>query len=295
VERVGPTLQEVLAQNIRRVRLDEGLRQDELATRARAAGLAWTSVTVATIETGQRAIAAEELLLLPMVFDRPLEDFIQTDASMIRVSDTAAVLTQTLSAVVSGEWDTRPLPTRRAIPYLEGDRDERILAAIKKFHLPENLLSYFLIAEARKGEAERKAAQTLKTDAADVAAASLAIFGRDLTAERDSRAGREVQEGQDPRAVRGHITRNLLTNIEGALKDPSHLTPAKIDDQAAQERVGVAHSVLKEAPLTVDPSAVFRMLARTYVAMEEKLQSGEEWPAEHRVRIKKTSRGGGSK
>ena len=290
MERVGPTLQEVLAENIRRVRQEEGLRQDEVAGKARSAGLQWTSVTVATIETGQRDVAAEELLLLPIVFDRPLSDFIATEADVIRVSDTAAVLPKTLQAVVSGEWDSRPLPARRAIPYLSERLDKRIVKAIRSYHLEENHLTYFLVAEGRRGEAERKAAQTLKSDATTITAASIALYGRDLTTERDSRAEDGATEGQDRRAVRGHVTRRLLSEIKEALVHPEKVKPKRISAESAEERVGVIHDPLRKTPLDVDPTLVFNTLVKTYAGLDR--MDPKDWSQEHRVTIKKRSRKG---
>lgn len=289
---MGPTLQEVLAENIRKVRLAEGLRQDEVATRARSAGVTWTSVTVATIESGQRAVSSEELLLLPIVFDRPLADFLDTDSALVRVSETAAVLATTLRAVVLGEWDKRPTPTRRAIPYIGEALDERVVRALQTFGLQENLLTYFLVAEGRRGEAERKAAQSLKADTSDIAAASLAIYGRDLTTERDLRAAEATQEGQEPRAVRGHVTRNLLADLREALSNPTEVTPVAIDDDLAAERTGVVHQVLRKTDLTVNPSVAFEMLLKTYVALDDRFEEEGSVGSqeEHRITIRRTRR-----
>jgi hypothetical protein len=288
MERVGPTLQEVLAQNIRKVRQHSALRQDEVATKARAAGLEWTSVTVATIEAGERAIAAEELLLLPIIFDRPLSDFIETEADVVRVSDTAAVLAETLRAVVAGEWEMRPLPTRRAIPYISERRDPKIMKVIKRFRLDENLLTYFLIAEGRRGEAERKAAQSLDSDPTAVTAASIALFGRDLTSERDARAEEGDRRGQDTRARRGHITRTLLTEIKNALAHPSQLDPVEISSETASEKVGLGHEVIRKTSLETDPATLFRAIIKTYAGVSR--LSEEDLKKQHRVTIRKTTR-----
>ena len=59
------TFQDVIRQNLKRLREDAGLRQDELAARARAAGLPWTQATVAGIETGRRQVSAAELVVVP--------------------------------------------------------------------------------------------------------------------------------------------------------------------------------------------------------------------------------------
>lgn len=287
---MGPTLQKVLAENVRKVRQETDLRQDEVAARARAAGLAWTSITVATIEAGQRDIAAEELLLLPIVFDRPLDDFITTDSPVVRVSDTAALLTETLRAVVSGKWNTRPPGARRAIPYLSEELDARVVKALKKFRLDENQLTYFLVAEGRRGEAERKAAQTLKVDPADVTACAIALYGRDLTTERDVRAEDALSEDQDRRAIRGHITRKLLDELRQALAHPREVKAVKVPDEVAEGRVGSVYKVLGKEPLDTDPSAVFRVLVKTIAGIDK--MAPEDLGKKHTVSIRKVGQKG---
>src|SRR5262245_36729109 len=49
---------------LRGCREEAGLRQDELAKRARERGLSWTSATVAAIELGRREVSLEEFLVL---------------------------------------------------------------------------------------------------------------------------------------------------------------------------------------------------------------------------------------
>jgi hypothetical protein len=75
-------------------------------------------------------------------------------------------------------------------------------------------LSYLKVREGARGEAERKAAQTLKSPAVDITAYALRLWGRSLTEERDARAEEQASQGKETRAVQGHITRTLLQDIQ---------------------------------------------------------------------------------
>ncbi|MBA2726453.1 MAG: hypothetical protein H0U53_10725 [Actinobacteria bacterium] len=80
--------------------------------------------------------------------------------------------------------------------------------------LEPTLLSYLKVREGARGEAARKAAQTLKISAVDLTAYSLRLWGRSLTEERDTRAEELASAGKEIRAVRGHITRALLQDLQ---------------------------------------------------------------------------------
>jgi hypothetical protein len=90
-------------------------------------------------------------------------------------------------------------------------RLERILPRISNQQLDAAL-------EAAHGETERKAARTLHIDdPAEVAVAALRLWGRSLTQERDARVVDAAAPDASPRtlqALRGHVTRHLLEEIE---------------------------------------------------------------------------------
>jgi hypothetical protein len=90
-------------------------------------------------------------------------------------------------------------------------RLERILPRISNLQLGAAL-------EAAHGETERKAARALHVDdPAEVAVAALKLWGRSLTQERDARVVDAAAPDASPRtlqALRGHVTRHLLEEIE---------------------------------------------------------------------------------
>jgi len=97
---------------------------------------------------------------------------------------------------------------------LEITLDEKVKDAVWRAHFVPSLLSYLLVRDGAQGEAERKAAITLKAmSPAEVAAYSLRCWGRTLTQERDFRAA-ELASDKDARVVRGHVTRTLLECIQ---------------------------------------------------------------------------------
>src|SRR5207249_4883529 len=71
------TLTQAIGEGIRELREPTGLRQEDVASRARGRfGLQWTQATVASIETGKRQLTVEELILLPLLMTCELGDLL---------------------------------------------------------------------------------------------------------------------------------------------------------------------------------------------------------------------------
>jgi transcriptional regulator with XRE-family HTH domain len=234
------TLQQVVAKNVRRLRHEKELRQEDVATAARRSGLRWTAVTVTQLESGNRSITMEEFVLLPMMLRCSLKDLIHHE-ELIQVTDTALLPAATIESLVSD----RPIDASFEddvpwIPALEEELDTKVKDAVWRAHFVPSLLSYLLVREGSQGEAERKAAITLKAmSPAEVAAYSLRCWGRTLTEERDLRAA-EQGSNKEARAVRGHITRTLLECIQkerlGALARRRSENPLRLTTYTQHER-----------------------------------------------------------
>ena len=76
------------------------------------------------------------------------------------------------------------------------------------------------VLQGERGEAERKAAARLEVDLRSLAVLSVGLWGRSLTQEREAR----VQERTPPsagsqsiRTMKGHVTRELLAELEKAI------------------------------------------------------------------------------
>jgi transcriptional regulator with XRE-family HTH domain len=179
--------QTVLRQNMRRVRTEKGLRQEDVAAHARRFGLRWDAATVTGIELGRRQVSAGELLLLPTLFDAPLTEFLTADGGAD--FDGAAITKEGLQWLARG----RPL-----------DAPTRMLAAFAK-------------VEAGSTDAERKAARQLGIGVLDMIAMTQRLWeGRRLDQERDRRLAVAPGHGDISRR-RGHVTSRLVHELREEL------------------------------------------------------------------------------
>ena len=235
-----PTLQQVVAKSVRRLRLEKNLRQEDVATAARRSGLRWTGVTVTQLESGNRSITMEEFVLLPMMLRCTLADLVEHDG-LVQMTESALLPAVTIQSLISERAEVAMSDSHISwIPALEPKLDKKVKDALWRAHFVPSLLSYLLVREGSQGEAERKAAISLKAmSSAEVAAYSLRCWGRTLTEERDARAAEQVGD-KETRAVRGHITRTLLECIQkerlGALDRRRYEKPLKLVALTDRER-----------------------------------------------------------
>jgi hypothetical protein len=230
------TLRRWVGQAVRRFRQQHGKRQDDVARSARTLGLTWTASKVAALERGDKALPAEELLLLPLVLAQAqcgqpsLADLLPQGSGTVRLGDQTTMPAAVLAQVVRGEdidirevdsptiresvaqieaWAKEGGPKRmtsifRAVMAVAPDRNSRELAA----------------AESAAGDAERIAARRLSVPSLAIIAAALATWGHGLTQERDARAAQRAGPGASARtaqAARGHVTRELYRELAPAL------------------------------------------------------------------------------
>ena len=216
IKEEGPTIAAVVGRNVRRVRTELGWSQDEVAVRCRESGLEWTRTTVSLLEGGQRrTLDLGELLVLGLALDVmpgallqgegtvQLTDYAFGDlAGVRRIFDERAVVEVALNVVVD-RWD---LMWDKA-----ASRYPRIFTP-KLLHVMKNP-NAALIAEAGQ-EAEQGASRKLKLPDLLVLALSYGLWGKSLTARRDELAGPDANH-----ATKGRITRNLVKELEMALKE----------------------------------------------------------------------------
>lgn len=205
----------VITENMRRIRTDRGLLQEDIAMAARWVGLMWSSMTVTQIESGSRQLNLDEVLLLPLVLRCTLKDLLKTekDDDPIQLGYNTVLEAGTVRQLVAEKPPKLSAEEIPMLPGLEPTLDPKIKWAVHYASLENTLLAYLLVREGARGEAERKAAQTLKISAPLVTAYALRLWGRSLTEERDGRAVEHLVKGKELRAVRGHITRVLLREI----------------------------------------------------------------------------------
>ncbi|MBA3291073.1 MAG: helix-turn-helix transcriptional regulator [Actinobacteria bacterium] len=209
-------LAKVLGQRIRELRDAQGVTADEVAASARHFGLPWQRSTVATLETGKRGLAAEELLMLPLVLGRAgvsgvrLIDLLNNPIALTdRLSVQPKGFQQLLEGVGGqslslGYW-TGPV-TAEDVDWSSVLRRLREMSA----QLPGDLQGRLVRAAEgdMRGEAEQKAARRLGYSALQVSVAAHLRWGRSLTSERDDRVASRGGKGSVS-AARGHVTREL--------------------------------------------------------------------------------------
>lgn len=225
----------VVTENMRRLRMERGLLQEDIAMAARWVGLMWSSITVTQIESGSRQLSLDEVLLLPLVLRCSLKDLLDTanDDDPIQLGYNTILEASTVRQLVTEKGPQLTAEDIPMLPSLEYPLDPKITSAVRDAYLEKTLLSYLLVREGARGEAERKAAQTLKISAAQITGYSLRLWGRSLTEERDGRAIEHVIKGKELRAVRGHITRALLREVgrehDFCVNDPELVDVVKLE------------------------------------------------------------------
>jgi transcriptional regulator with XRE-family HTH domain len=225
----------VITENMRRIRTERGLLQEDIAMAARWVGLMWSSVTVTQIESGSRQLNLDEVILLPLVLRCSLKDLLGTekDNDPIQLGYNTVLEASTVRQLVAEKGPKLSAAEIPMLPGLEPALDPKIVEVVRHACLEGTLLSYLLVREGARGEAERKAAQTLKISAPLVTAYALRLWGRSLTEERDGRAVEHIVKGKELRAVRGHITRALLREIANnhhfRETEPEHFSLVKLE------------------------------------------------------------------
>lgn len=100
-------LRVVIGDGVRRVRRAAGARQEDVARIARRYGLTWSRGRIWDLERGEKAISAEELVLLPLVLSdvagRPinLADLIEDVEAMVDVTRETSLSTDAVRAILS--------------------------------------------------------------------------------------------------------------------------------------------------------------------------------------------------
>ncbi len=222
-----PAFTAALGQRLRRARAERGWTAEDVARYARGVGLRWDRSLVAGIETGRRNVSAAELLLLPVIYARPLVDLLPDER--VRLSDKAAPSPEALRDALTEAPDLDGdgwLLTGYMEPPPNVDvllaRGARVLQEITSRFPDAPLGSLKRADQHANDEPTSKAARKLGVDRQVVAVAAEQLWGHGLAAERDRRVD---QQGKSlsPRALqaaRGHITRALLGELQELLANP---------------------------------------------------------------------------
>lgn len=207
-----PSLSEAVGTYVRQWRQRyPHVRQEDLVDTARVLGLDWSRSSVGELEAGRRRLSAEELLLLPHLLRSAAGGMGGTGvASMLTTAAKQANARRPrllIGAVqVDDEtitsWLSDGLGASNVKHSTPGWTD--VMAKAAEHHTP--------------GDAERKAARKLGISPTEVVDRSIAAWGVRLSAERDRRVAERAPTDASAsvlRALRGHVSRQLLEELEG--------------------------------------------------------------------------------
>lgn len=214
----------VVGENLRRLREQSRMTQHEAARLFKQYGLRWSRSKVAAIEAGSRGtVSLADVLLLAYVFRVPIDEFFLGDGEVILADHLPSVPRGAVITIIQGYYPEfqHPHISRQEAEEREHQDVERLFEIIDT----RNKL-------AQATEADQMLAQRLGVDVKEVLAASLRLWGRTLTDERNARVvglGDDLEAGER-QAHRGHITRELSQQVEDELaRGPSREEEEKED------------------------------------------------------------------
>jgi transcriptional regulator with XRE-family HTH domain len=194
------------------------LRQEEVAERLRSYGLtSWLRGTVAQAEVGARRLVLEEVLLLAVALETTPAELVQGDPSeLVELGSDARLSIEAVRQLLSGMVQTMPVTSGVKAT---GPSSE-VLAEARRFGLSD--LEIIDRAVTGVTEADRHVARKVGIPAEHVSLAAMSRWGHTLAEERERRLTERSGEGASARqlqALRGHVTRELMTELEPELRD----------------------------------------------------------------------------
>jgi transcriptional regulator with XRE-family HTH domain len=194
---------ELLAQRVRRRRREIGLTQDELARVAWAAGNpSMTRGVIAAVERGTADLTLPQLAVLIRVLGTDLKALLSSGGKVF-IDAGVAIEVDELVAQILGAASPWEFTTDASAQIVLG-RHGTVSGYVSPI-----------------GVAEHKASRRLGVSPEEVARAAGSLWSRSLAEERDARLLRLAPVGASARtiqALRGHITRTLLQELEPALQ-----------------------------------------------------------------------------
>ena len=200
-----PRLGQVVGTNLERIRIQESWSKDDVAARGWRVGLPWSRSTVAALEAGRRAIELGEVVLLAVALDTTVAGLL-AGKGLAHVGDGSKIPLSDIRQILTGDA-RRP---RKADPHVKA----RIYVSRHQ--------AYERVMLSAGGEAEQKAARKLGVTPQVIAEAAYDLWRRSLTEERNVRVEAKAADPETARksqALRGHVTRMLVREIEALLDD----------------------------------------------------------------------------
>jgi transcriptional regulator with XRE-family HTH domain len=116
----------VIAGNVSRFRSEKQWTQQRLAEYAIRVGLSWSRVTVAEVEAGRRKVGLDEILVLALIFGRPLLTLISPEdfETEIELTPDVNLTREDLAAAVMFGASDESLPGLAEALRLDAEREE---------------------------------------------------------------------------------------------------------------------------------------------------------------------------
>jgi transcriptional regulator with XRE-family HTH domain len=189
--REATKLEQAIRDRMRKLRIEHGWTQEDLAGRMQVWGFEWTHDTVKNLEVGTRRLSIEEFFGTVRLFGGEGE-FFGADAGALELSPLWAVEVGGLGEIVAGNLTPQEV-------------------------FGEAVLTASGITESQL--AEKKAAAALGISIPGLKKAARRAWGKSLTKERERRLDQQedsaVLSPRTRQARRGHVTRELLKELRG--------------------------------------------------------------------------------
>lgn len=221
----------LIGEGVRRVREEAGRAQADVARLADGwYGLAWNRARVASIEAGQKPISVDELAALLCILSElagrrvTFADLVEK-RRLVALAPGRALYSQALPLLLESHSTADDLAVladaleAAEIPAPVGEPTVRpVPARARPGPVPRaaNPVVPRVIWSNRPDEADRGAAGRLGCSPAAVQAASAALWGSSLAAQRDRLVAERIAPDARPRsrqAVRGLVTRQLVEQL----------------------------------------------------------------------------------
>lgn len=214
-----------IGKNVARIRAERGHTSERVAKSMQTLGFKWSPTVVSGLENGKKPVSIAELLglaysLSSRDFKVKLSDLFEGE-DHIELTDRWDISTKSMQDILNGGPGRQPLDS---YPKLHKNTWEAIETGAKIASKVSAEISRYgkdidinadepgRLDQEFSGQAELKAAKTLKVSKTELMGACLALWGHSLTVERDSRAA--GMRGQ----AKGHITRQLLEELRNHIE-----------------------------------------------------------------------------
>jgi transcriptional regulator with XRE-family HTH domain len=216
-EQEAPTVAEVVARNVRRLRGTH--TADELARKARGRGLNWGTGRISELEAGKVSPTLPTLFALAEALGSiagtpvSLADLVRADG-FIKINDKLVVKAKKVVASVSS------VPVELTVGDLEGGKD-RLADVLRGAMAEMNALPDYLLdmpgdaddlAYRNSGETEERIAKSLGIGILRMRLESTHLWGDAFSAERDRRAGPDANAQK-----RGRVSRELKAELKASI------------------------------------------------------------------------------